>query len=198
MYKRQKKEDRIWRLVFQTVSNKFLDIFLRDIPYFVGDFYYSPSSGRKFSGNFPAGADFDSIRNLFYSQDQISSFPSFFRYDPGGYREKGKWTEGRDFRRTGPDRVYGNKSRYGKPGGRSAAISAGGAGAVFWMWLIALLGSSTAFAEPLWPSFIRKKIPFTAVIGRPCLLHTLLFQKDQRQEQEIHYGLPFCLSGLIC
>ena len=28
-----------------------------------------------------------------------------------------------------------------------AAISAGGAGAVFWMWLIALLGSSTAFVE---------------------------------------------------
>ena len=27
-----------------------------------------------------------------------------------------------------------------------AAISAGGAGAVFWMWLMALLGSSTAFA----------------------------------------------------
>ena len=28
-----------------------------------------------------------------------------------------------------------------------AAISAGGAGALFWMWLIALLGSSTAFIE---------------------------------------------------
>ena len=28
-----------------------------------------------------------------------------------------------------------------------AAISAGGAGAVFWMWVIALLGSSTAFVE---------------------------------------------------
>ena len=28
-----------------------------------------------------------------------------------------------------------------------AAISAGGAGAVFWMWITALLGSSTAFIE---------------------------------------------------
>ena len=28
-----------------------------------------------------------------------------------------------------------------------AAISAGGAGAVFWMWISALLGSSTAFVE---------------------------------------------------
>ena len=28
-----------------------------------------------------------------------------------------------------------------------AAISAGGAGAVFWMWVIALVGSSTAFIE---------------------------------------------------
>ena len=28
-----------------------------------------------------------------------------------------------------------------------AAVSAGGAGAVFWMWLSAILGSATAFIE---------------------------------------------------
>ena len=28
-----------------------------------------------------------------------------------------------------------------------AAVSAGGAGAVFWMWLTAILGSATAFIE---------------------------------------------------
>ena len=31
--------------------------------------------------------------------------------------------------------------------GVAVAISLGGAGAVFWMWLIALVGMATAFAE---------------------------------------------------
>ena len=35
----------------------------------------------------------------------------------------------------------------GNLGGGVAAISAGGAGAVFWMWVTALIGSSTAFIE---------------------------------------------------
>ena len=41
-----------------------------------------------------------------------------------------------------------------------AAISAGGAGAVFWMWITALIGSSTAFVEVnnLDTAFIKKKI----------------------------------------
>ena len=40
-----------------------------------------------------------------------------------------------------------------------AAISAGGAGAVFWMWLLALLGSSTAFAEGTLAQIYRQKDP---------------------------------------
>ena len=40
-----------------------------------------------------------------------------------------------------------------------AAISAGGAGAVFWMWLIALLGSSTAFAEATLAQLYKEKDP---------------------------------------
>lgn len=40
-----------------------------------------------------------------------------------------------------------------------AAISAGGAGAVFWMWLIALLGSSTAFAEGTLAQIYKEKDP---------------------------------------
>ena len=40
-----------------------------------------------------------------------------------------------------------------------AAISAGGAGAVFWMWLIALLGSSTAFVEATLAQLYKEKDP---------------------------------------
>ena len=39
-----------------------------------------------------------------------------------------------------------------------AAISAGGAGAVFWMWLIALLGASTAFIEATLAQIYKERI----------------------------------------
>ena len=51
-----------------------------------------------------------------------------------------------------------------------AAISAGGAGAVFWMWIIALVGASTAFIEATWPRSIKKRIPFTAATGAALLI----------------------------
>ena len=40
-----------------------------------------------------------------------------------------------------------------------AAISAGGAGAVFWMWLSALIGSATAFVEATLAQLYREKDP---------------------------------------
>ena len=40
-----------------------------------------------------------------------------------------------------------------------AAISAGGAGAVFWMWITALLGSSTAFIEATLAQLHKEKDP---------------------------------------
>ena len=40
-----------------------------------------------------------------------------------------------------------------------AAISAGGAGAVFWMWITALLGSSTAFIEGTLAQLHKEKDP---------------------------------------
>ena len=40
-----------------------------------------------------------------------------------------------------------------------AAISAGGAGAVFWMWLTALIGSSTAFIEATLAQIYKEKDP---------------------------------------
>ena len=40
-----------------------------------------------------------------------------------------------------------------------AAVSAGGAGAVFWMWITALLGSSTAFVEATLAQIHKEKDP---------------------------------------
>ena len=40
-----------------------------------------------------------------------------------------------------------------------AAISAGGAGAVFWMWVTALIGSSTAFVEATLAQLYKEKDP---------------------------------------
>ena len=40
-----------------------------------------------------------------------------------------------------------------------AAISAGGAGAVFWMWITALIGSSTAFIEATLAQLYKEKDP---------------------------------------
>ena len=39
------------------------------------------------------------------------------------------------------------------------AISAGGAGAVFWMWVTAIIGSSTAFVEATLCDSIRREDP---------------------------------------
>ena len=52
-----------------------------------------------------------------------------------------------------------------------AAISAGGAGAVFWMWITALIGSSTAFVEATLAQLHKEKDPLRRLSGRPRLLH---------------------------
>ena len=74
-----------------------------------------------------------------------------------------------------------------------AAVSAGGAGAVFWMWLTAILGSATAFIEQHWPRSIRIKILCTAVITRTCILYPLLCRKNAWTKTA-----SFCNCCFIC
>ena len=60
-----------------------------------------------------------------------------------------------------------------------AAISAGGAGAVFWMWLIALLGSSTAFVEATLAQLYKEKDPlYGGYRGGPAYYIHQFFQKE--------------------
>ena len=55
---------------------------------------------------------------------------------------------------------FGQSSRYGNIAGVATSISVGGPGAVFWMWVSAFLGASTAYAEGTLAQLHKKKDPF--------------------------------------
>ena len=80
-----------------------------------------------------------------------------------------------------------------------AAISAGGAGAVFWMWVIALVGSSTAFIEATLAQLYKEKDPlYGGYRGGPAYyIHALFIKKGSRRKKSV-LAVLFALSGLIC
>ena len=80
-----------------------------------------------------------------------------------------------------------------------AAISAGGAGAVFWMWVIALVGSSTAFIEATLAQIYKEKDPlYGGYRGGPAYyIHALFIKKGSKRKKSI-LAVPFAVSGLIC
>ena len=80
-----------------------------------------------------------------------------------------------------------------------AAISAGGAGAVFWMWAIAFLGSSTAFIEGTLAQLHKEKDPlYGGYRGGPAYyIHHLFIKKDSKRKRSV-IAVLFAISGLIC
>ena len=80
-----------------------------------------------------------------------------------------------------------------------AAISAGGAGAVFWMWLIAILSSSTAYIEAVLAQTYKTKDPlYGGYKGGPAYyIHALFTRKNPARKRSVIAAL-FALSGLIC
>ncbi len=80
-----------------------------------------------------------------------------------------------------------------------AAISAGGAGAVFWMWIIALLGSSTAFIEGTLAQLYKEKDPlYGGYRGGPAYyIHRLFIKKGSARKRSL-IAILFAVSGLIC
>ncbi len=80
-----------------------------------------------------------------------------------------------------------------------AAISAGGAGAVFWMWLIALLCSSTAFIEATLAQLYKEKDPlYGGYRGGPAYyIHHLFLKKESGRKRSV-MAVLFAVSGLIC
>lgn len=80
-----------------------------------------------------------------------------------------------------------------------AAISAGGTGAVFWMWITALLGSSTAFVEATLAQIYKEKDPlYGGYRGGPAYyIHHLFIKKDSKRRHSF-IAILFAISGLIC
>ncbi len=85
-----------------------------------------------------------------------------------------------------------------------AAISAGGAGAVFWMWLMALLGSSTAFAEATLAQIYKEKDPlYGGYRGGPAYyIHAFMMRRREKRGKNARrrsiIAAMFAISGLIC
>ena len=83
-----------------------------------------------------------------------------------------------------------------------AAISAGGAGAVFWMWVIALFGSSTAFAEATLAQLYKERDPlYGGWRGGPAYyIHHFFAGKNTagRKKKCSLIASLFAVSGLIC
>ena len=81
-----------------------------------------------------------------------------------------------------------------------AAISAGGAGAVFWMWVIALLGSSTAFAEATLAQLYKEKDPlYGGYRGGPAYyIHSFFIMRRGSKRRKSVVAVLFALSGLLC
>lgn len=80
-----------------------------------------------------------------------------------------------------------------------AAISAGGAGAVFWMWVTAILNSSTAFIEATLAQIYKEKDPlYGGYRGGPAYYIHAFFTKKNPAKRYSIIAVLFAISGLIC
>ena len=82
-----------------------------------------------------------------------------------------------------------------------AAVSAGGAGAVFWMWVTALVGSATAFVEATLAQLYKQKDPlYGGYRGGPAyFIHSFMTRHFGKETRRWSFtAVLFAISGLIC
>ena len=81
-----------------------------------------------------------------------------------------------------------------------AAVSIGGAGAVFWMWVSASLGASTAYVEGTLAQLHKKKDPlYGGYHGGPAYyIHDFVEQKRKKKIKKSVLAILFAIFGLIC
>lgn len=81
-----------------------------------------------------------------------------------------------------------------------AAVSIGGAGAVFWMWVSAFLGASTAYVEGTLAQLHKKKDPlYGGYHGGPAYyIHDFVEQKRKKKTKKSALAILFAIFGLIC
>ena len=79
-------------------------------------------------------------------------------------------------------------------------MSAGGAGAVFWMWITALIGSATAFIEATLAQLHKEKDPlYGGYRGGPAYyIHHFFEEKSGKKKKHVLVAVLFAISGLIC
>lgn len=79
-----------------------------------------------------------------------------------------------------------------------AAVSAGGAGAVFWMWVMAVFGSATAYIEATLAQLYKQPDPlYGGYRGGPAYYIHALFTRGKTKRYSI-MAVLFAISGLIC
>ena len=89
----------------------------------------------------------------------------------------------------------------GNLAGVVAAVSAGGAGAVFWMWVTALVGSATAFIEATLAQLYKEKDPlYGGYRGGPAyFIHSFMTRHFGNKARRWSItAVLFAISGLIC
>lgn len=81
-----------------------------------------------------------------------------------------------------------------------AAISVGGAGAVFWMWVSAFLGASTAYVEGALAQLHKKEDPlYGGYHGGPAYyIHDFVEEKRKKKIKRSVLAVLFAFFGLIC
>ncbi|WP_418964267.1 alanine/glycine:cation symporter family protein [Cetobacterium sp.] len=79
----------------------------------------------------------------------------------------------------------------GNLAGVVSAISIGGAGSIFWMWVVAFLGAATAFVETTLAMIFREKDKTGHFYGGPCF-----FLKNGLGKK--WWGVAFVITGIIC
>ena len=84
--------------------------------------------------------------------------------------------------------------------GVSSAICIGGFGSVFWMWITALLGSSTAFIEATLAQLHKEKDPlYGGYRGGPAYyIHHFMEERQGKKKKHTLIAVLFAISGLIC
>ena len=88
----------------------------------------------------------------------------------------------------------------GNLAGVATAIAVGGPGAVFWMWLMALLGASTAYVEASLAQKYKDPDPlYGGYRGGPAYyIHEFLKEKTGKNRRRFLIPSLFAISGLIC
>ena len=87
----------------------------------------------------------------------------------------------------------------GNLAGVVAAISVGGAGSVFWMWVFALFGSSLAFVESVLAQIHKKEDKINGgFIGGPAYyIHDALIKPGNKRKKSF-VAILFAISGITC